>query len=405
MECGCDWKGDMIESKIGVYAHDYPPETSPVIKGLISYLASKQIDLHLIVTSLEIDKHFKVQSIPIIELCPKQLQFIKNKILTLKGIRSSIVIRRLNKLSIALVNNLIFIFSRWKLGNIVSTYDCIIAIEWLAIKELSKVGYPLSKTIYFSLEAEDILKTYDSKNFVNKLLSQCAFCIIQSWERGEGLTRYLGIHLNYEYLPVSMRPVDNSINVQNESVSNNSEIRIVYSGYIAEWSGLRQFLDGFSGLSLDIPVSIELHGHYKGTDLYFQRICSYRENDINLIISTDYLEDEDHLKYLANFDVGLAFYTSQLSTSNWENLLFSSGKIASYLWAGLAVLTNIKKADEMGPPFLYLHDFSEHEIKIKLEMYLSRKQEYQLAARKFADEFYNLDKHMDSILKRIQEVV
>lgn len=387
----------MIEPKIGVYTHNYSPEVSPVVKGLLSYLALNKVDVNLIVNSLGIDSNFKLQDVPIIELIPSEFHFRK----PIMGESSNKVLRKIRKSANTLIDQSIDILNKRKLRAIITGYDLVIAIEWYALIELYEVGYPISKIIYFSLEAEDNFGRCD-KNLVIRLLSQCAFCIIQSKEREEGLKNFLGIDIEFEHLPVSMRPIDVSLIKQEKDIGNNSDIRIIYSGYFAEWACITEFIDGYTALSMKVPLSLAIHGHYLGTEQYLERIRSSQAKAKNLSISTDYLNDDAHIKYLSQFNIGLAFYKSISGTSNWENLLFSSGKIASYLWAGLAVMTNIKTPRTLVPPFLYLNDFSGFEIKNQLEKYLSQADKFHQSALEFAFEFYNLDKYMDTIIRRLQ---
>jgi hypothetical protein len=88
-------------------------------------------------------------------------------------------------------------------------------------------------------------------------------------------------------------------------------------------------------------------------------------------------------------------------SSNWNNLIFSSGKIATYLWAGLAVLTNIDHPLTKSPPFLYIPEITSEAILNALHTYQTSIIDYQNAAFKCAKKYYNLDISMGNIYKTI----
>ena len=70
-------------------------------------------------------------------------------------------------------------------------------------------------------------------------------------------------------------------------------------------------------------------------------------------------------------DIGVALYSNVNNTINWQNLIFSSGKIANYLWAGLAIITNIESDITLKPPFLKISNLEPRELNQALQQYNS----------------------------------
>ena len=370
---------------------------------MLSYMDSSGIDVELVIYGLSVVRSFELSDIPIIELMPRLRGGLRRGIWAIPPHHlPGRAIRRLY----ALLDEFVFEpalkpMALNRLKRRLPKYDWVIAAEWYGLNDLYKAGFPLSKTVYFSLEAEDQMsRSCADKDYVKALLSQCAFCIIQSKERRDGLTKYLGQDIDFEYLPVSMRPVKTRSRPPN---GLNSTLKLVYSGYLADFACLDELVECYRRLELPFPIQLELHGHSAGYELYLGKIKAKSAGITGISITTDYQSDVEHLNYLSQFDTGLAFYQDSTGSSNWQGLLFSSGKIATYLWAGLAVMTNIQSPETVAPPFLYVRELTPEAIACQLEAFASRREEFQRSAIDFANRHYNLDLFMGKILGRILE--
>ena len=109
------------------------------------------------------------------------------------------------------------------------------------------------------------------------------------------------------------------------------------------------------------------------------------------------MDEEDHSIFLSGMDIGLVFYKNIDDSINWKNMFFSSHKLASYLWAGLAVMTNIESQYTDQPPFIKITRFTKEEIWTAVKKYEKEPQRYHDSAREMAKQLFNLDNYMDEI--------
>jgi hypothetical protein len=275
-----------------------------------------------------------------------------------------------------------------------SQYDCVYAMEIHSLVLLFKSGLNLDKVIYFSLESDQIINEYDKK-YVTKLLKQCYSCVIQCKERGDDFKRKLQLDVDFQYLPVSLRPVKLIRKIHEESIEQ--PLKIVYSGFFSEWSCLEEFLTQVANTELLAKSQITLQGHALGTERYFAELVSKFAHYDNIRFNSEFIEDSKFLQFLKEFDIGLAFYNGNKALSNWNNLLYASGKIACYLWAGLAVMTNVDTEATKEPPFIFIDTFCKSNIEQRLHEYNKKNSDYQMAAIEFARRYYNLDGYMYNI--------
>lgn len=277
-------------------------------------------------------------------------------------------------------------------------YDIVFAAEFLSVAMLHNAGFDLSRVVCLNLEGADFIRHGQIKDFPIECLLHCAFFIAPSKERADDLQKYLGANLDFEYLPVSLRPVEL------KGRSHCDELNIIYSGYFAEWAGLLEFLDAYRKSGAYEYSSLLLQGHSIGTDGYLEAVRKAAEIVPRLKIDTSFYEDKDHMDLLAKQDVGVAFYKNLEGTENFTNLIFSSGKIASYLWSGLAVLTNVEAPETKDPPFIYVRDFSEHEIKQGLRYVRDNRKLFRDSAYELASKKYNFDTCIKRIVERVSKL-
>ena len=360
--------------KIGILAIKYPIETSPFIKNICSYLKDKGVIVDIIVDKLYRDKTFQLSYAGIFKIMPEYEDKVYKTVYDPPEFSQNELLLLQNK---------------------IKNYDYIYCIEMHSLYYLSKTDFPFSKVIYCSLENEDILAKYN-KDYVKKILSQCAFCINTAKERAENLMKYLDLKLKFEYLPVSLRPVKK----HEKNIDVNNSIKIIYSGFFAKWACLSEFLGAYRYLKNNDNIHVTFHGHAIGTENYLNYLISEHISFKNLFFNTTYYYDDEYINYLSGYDIGLAFYKNMNQSSNWENLFFSSGKIASYLWAGLGVMTNINTFMTQNIPFIYIEDFSVTNIYKGLNRYLQNRSLFGQKALEIANTYYNLDLYMETIYNK-----
>jgi hypothetical protein len=275
-------------------------------------------------------------------------------------------------------------------------------VEFASLDAVARTGFPLSKAIYLFLEGIACTRPFN-RDYVKTMLTNCAFCIIASEERGRDIDKHFGLALDFEYVPVSMRPpLRKEILANKKGSVEKGELNIVYSGYIAEWSCLGEFIELYRRLPMFERSRLCIHGHKMGTKRYYKAVVAKVKGMKGVTVDQSYYVGEGYHEFLSRFDIGLAFYKNYINSSDWDNLMFSSGKIASYLWAGMAVMTNILHPLSMRPPFLYVESINEVAVSDAILHYHVDREGYQKAARECAAKFYNIEVYMDRVIDRIE---
>lgn len=368
----------------------YGIEVSPVIKGIALYGQQRGDAVTILVDRLYRDPSFHLQGIQINTLVPVWLEKAhanvrgwppfpgRGRILSaLNWMREKEIIRKLR--------------SRAK------TFDFVFSVEIGALRFLAEAGFDLGRVAFLSFESTDMLEHYDWGR-VNALLSQVAFCMIQSPEREKDLIDYLGISLDCEFLPVSMVPPPHR---RRSSQTGAKTLRLVHSGYFAPWSNVLELIEAFRSPESPDNVELVLQGHFMGMEDYLDKVLGKACGSGRIRIDTNYYDDDAHARFLAQFDIGIAFYSNVRGSKNWENLIFSSGRIAAYLWAGLAVITNIRHDLTCDAPFLYVENPSPESLRKALDCYLAAPDRYHRTAIEIAERHYDIRKYLDRIWKRI----
>ncbi len=218
--------------------------------------------------------------------------------------------------------------------------------------------------------------------------------LVPDTKRADNINTYLDANLTFAVLPVSQRPVVVPTIVKPPHVP---PLRLIYSGYFAEWSCLTELLPGV--LQCPQPsMTLTLQGHSMGTAAYLEALVALCKGDDRVSFSNEFLADHEHLKFLQSFHVGIACYKLD-DIGNFENMLFSSGKIASCLWAGLSVLTNIDAPITREAPFVFLSDWSADCIRKALEPFTCQETlaRYHDAAKALAKRYYNFDREIATL--------
>jgi hypothetical protein len=272
-------------------------------------------------------------------------------------------------------------------------YSLVFAVDFVSLDLLHRTGFDLSKVVFISFEGIDFMREY-GREHAAKLISKCAFSVVQSKERGHDIERYLGDEVDFEYLPVSLRPVPK------RDKERSHKLKLVYSGYFADWAYLLEFLRGYQQSRSYECAELILQGHAMGTDKYVEQVNMIIKGIPGVTVDTSYYAEEEHHALLAANDVGLAFYKDLTGTGNFDNLILSSGKIAAYLWNGLAVFTNVVAPETEHPPFVYMGDFSGATITNGVESVLANRELYKTSAYELAARNYNFNYYMSDIIQR-----
>lgn len=205
----------------------------------------------------------------------------------------------------------------------------------------------------------------------------------------------MGIPLPFEYLPVSSRSSNFKRN------PDDCKLKIIYSGYITDWACLTEFVTAIRDSSLLEKVSLTIQGHAIGTEGYLESLEEIVSTLPNVKIDRGYYDDVQYMKMLSNHDIGLAFYKNLNGSTNFENMILSSGKISNYLWSGMAVLTNIDSKETHRLPFIYMDPSETDVLRSVLDSFLVNRDEYIAASFDLARAHYDFDVNMNSIYEKM----
>lgn len=365
------------ETRIALLSIHYRFEAAPVIKGIASYLTHSGYKVDLITGLTSYGKSVNVECEEVIRLIDVDYTEKVGKFL----------------LPLAHMFKRSQIDRRWK--KIQSNYYLALCIEMESIDLLGRSGWPLQRAVFFSMESYCSFRK-KSKPYINSLLERSLMRVIQSEERAKDLEEYLSHTFNWMYLPVSIRPVESTASTE---LINPDNVALVYSGYFAMWACLKEFVSSFrANPQIDSNVSCFLQGHHDGTDDYFHQIKGIVESDNRFTIDDSFYDDKEHMELMQKFDISVCFYKDDLGDINWNHILFASGKIATSLWCGLAILTNIKSELTLNPPFLYVENITSEAVYQQIEHYKTNRELFKRAAIGFANKYYNLDAYMDDIM-------
>lgn len=361
-----------VKDSIYVVSIDYTVEISFTVKNLCAYFRDRGYAVNLVTDSL-IRSDFHIQGVSVFNLkcekvAPQRFALIN----------SWLEYRRNKKLSKSL-------------RKLMAPDATILCIEAKSLFALNSAQVELGKVVYFFLENLQVVDSVTKgRALFETLVTKCKTLVIQSKERGKDVNDDLSVPLNYVYMPVSFRPEYSTQKV----LPAKGEIKMIYSGYIAEWAMLLPFIESLQGLPCEMQWSLTIHGHAIGTEHYLDKLNNYVQvNGMGHKVNYDptFIEDEGYAQYLSQYDVGVAFYGSGDNSSNWKNLIFSSGKIASYLWAGLGIITNIREDISEKAPFLLVEQFQTAVVEKIMGEFLKAPDTYYRTSREFAQLHYNFD--------------
>jgi hypothetical protein len=367
----------MSGSATSMICYRYAFKVSPILKNICSYLYDVEGTMvDVIVEDIYSDEKFESLGVKIVNTGDKSDYKFYLRLLLLMDKKSRFL---------------------HEVRSRINQYSRVFAVDFQSLDILHTAGYDLSKVIFLSLEGTDYLQHFD-KSYAAEILARCALCIVQSRERADDINDYLSCSVEFEYLPVSCRfqTLDRS--------PGHGRLQLIYSGYFAEWACLSEFLAAYQESRSYEISSLLLQGHSIGTDEYLSRIKSEAAGIPATVVDTSYYSDVAHAGVLGQYDVGLAFYKNIHATANFENLILSSGKIATYLWNGLAVLTNIRSKYSNMPPFVFVDLSDPSGLSRAVERIDADRDLFMNAAHELADRVYNFDVHMAAIHVRMQSL-
>lgn len=277
----------------------------------------------------------------------------------------------------------------------ISRYSRVFAVDFLALEILNQAGYDLSKVIFLSLEGTDYMQHY-GKAHTAELLARCAMRIVQSRERADDINVYLSSSLAFEYLPVSCR-----FQPLNRTHGRDDRLQLIYSGYFAEWACLSELLTAYRRSGTFEIAPLLLQGHAIGTEGYLLRVKKEAADTPATAVDTSYYSDAAHAELLAKYHVGLAFYKNIHETANFDNLILSSGKVATYLWNGLAVLTDIPSEYSNRPPFVFVDLSDASSLRKAVVRIDAERESFRDAAYQMANTVYNFDTYIAGICEKM----
>lgn len=367
----------MSGSDTAMICYRYAFKVSPILKNICSYLYDVEgTTVEVIVDDIYCNEYVESSGVKIIETGNKPYYKYFLRLLLLMDKKSRF---------------------RHEVRSRISRYSRVFAVDFQALDILNTAGYDLSKVIFLSLEGTDYLQHYD-KNYAAELLSRCALCLVQSRERAADINKYLSCSVEFQYLPVSCR-----FHALTRT-PGRGRLQLIYSGYFAEWACLSEILSAYQESRSFEIASLLLQGHSIGTEDYLSRVKMEAAVVLAAAVDTSYYSDGAYSGLLAKCDVGLAFYRNIHATANFENLILSSGKIATYLWNGLAVLTNIRSEYTNKPPFIFVELSDPSGLRHAVERIVADREQFMNAAHEMANRVYNFDVHMAAVYDRIKSL-
>lgn len=386
---------------IGMVCVNYLPSISTVLSHVCVYLSNEQkkpIDLFISGISSDLidsndDRH-------IISLIPPSI--IKFQSYQIQIRWSWKVNQWINKKLTSIKQYILDLALLINLKRKINRYNFIICVEFYSLYWLEKIGFNMQKVCFFSLESTDALKIVGKTQRILNALANCAFTVTQSKERGDDFNKELDLNLDMEYLPVSISP--KSL-ILDKNKNKNENCKLVYSGYIDEWACLKEFILSFKSTINEDQCNLLIHSYNSDRSNYFDVLKNTAKDRSNIMFDVKYYDEKKHFAMLSSMDIGIALYSNVNNSINWQNLIFSSGKIANYLWAGLAVITNIESELTSKPPFLKITNLKPSEISIVINQFNSSRDLYRTKAIEVADKYYNLDVYMGNIIDKVYEFI
>ncbi len=203
-----------------------------------------------------------------------------------------------------------------------NNYDRVICID---ITNLFFCSILKVKVDFLSLE---LTKNEHLLNFINNRYIECI--LIQSIER----LNYLFNKPNFKTFLIQNAPIFKKIDIQ-----LNERKHLIYSGSTIEALGFFHCLD-YLNLYKDEVMTVQ--GAFKENDkIKVHEKYSNLLTENRLIINTEYLENDEVVDFISNYEIGFCFYDfeNEFIKENYFNYFSApSGKMFKYLAAGVPVV-------------------------------------------------------------------
>lgn len=208
-------------------------------------------------------------------------------------------------------------------------------------------GIPL---VYFSFEIfftdENNNPVFDKFKMMERAYSQKAQIVcIQDSRRKELLKRENNLTDNqtWHLIPVASLPLKHQLkpwDIRSKFNIQKDKTLIIYSGTIAEWSGLGYIISALErGISADYWIFI--HSRYPLTAQHapIAKLMALKAKGAPITLHDQYFQNEvEYFEFLAAFELGLAVYVTEpgpYTGKNIKNIGLSSGKFSAYTMLGI----------------------------------------------------------------------
>lgn len=363
-----------------VYSYLYPVPSSPFLKGLMRFLEDRGTHPVFIGDPLDAEVRARLPRFEYLALEPRWPARLKHWAEHIPSCRGRAWVKtKLDGIRTRIHTG--------RLRRALEGVDVVFAAEIHSLRHLKMAGFDLGGVVYLSLESVDCLVSYPLEQ-VKELIREAKICVIQSEERRKDFEDYLKFSPPHYIIPVAMYPIEPPARRREP----DGKARLIYSGYLAHWACLKEALE-----ALEPSDELLLQGHSTGVEEYRDLLVKRSAGMPNVRVDTARYGDEEHRNLLAQYDIGLAFYENLTGSPNWKDMLYASGKIATYLWSGMAVLTNVEHPLTLSPPFLYVPEINNAEVHRAIRRYEEEPQTYHAAALEFARKHYDLKAHLQGL--------
>jgi len=361
---------------VSIVSYHYSVEVSPFLKNICTYYRDKGWEVRVLADALDRDPMFSIPGVRVYAFNDQRRGMLH-------------ILRLLTRVRLQVAHVLAMSMFLRFMG--VHRDAVVFVADFDSLHVTRLAGVNLSRCIYLALENTALMRRGFTRKYATSLLAQCRMRIIPDAKRADNINDYLGTTMSFQVMPVSQRP---PLFAAEAELPKAPPLRLVYSGYFAQWSCLSQLLPAIVQCSRP-AVTVMLQGHAMGTDEYQASLIAISSGRPNITLSREFFSDSEHHVFLQSFHVGIACYEVD-EIGNFENMLFSSGKIATYLWAGLAILTNIDTPLTHAPPFVLIRNWTGEGVCTALEPLtrVGALATYREAAKALAAERYNFDDHM-----------
>jgi hypothetical protein len=372
--------------RIAILSIRYSIEVSPLLKALAADASRRGSDVTILTD--EFGRESGGLVVPAVSahcLRPRWMSFMLGSDAVKRYRPGRLALRGLRKLDR-------FVMRRRLKSRLRGVSLCFVA-EYPSLQLAMEAGLRLEATVYLSLEGSDYLTDERDAAVARRALPLCRAVCVASPQRAEGLKRELALpDMDFVYLPVST--LGAAVARASTRSRGGDDLRLVYSGYFAPWAQLKELVEAFTAAARGTTWTLTIHGHSWGTEGYRDEVLALAAAHAGISIDEAYYEDDSYTDFLSKFDIGVALYSSGSDQSNWGNLSLSSGKIAAYCQAGLAIVTNLEDPVARSEPFLPVARLDGASLADAARTYLGQPERYRESSVKLFASTYDAAPHL-----------